>query len=66
MSVAVSGDSIWVAEGTYKPSIYPAGASESNARDYSFYLAGGVHMYGGFAVTGTALAARNSLLMRLH
>ena len=45
--------------GIYMPSIYPAGASGSNARDYSFYLAYGVHMYGGFAITGTTLAARN-------
>ncbi|MFT4598438.1 MAG: hypothetical protein ACI9WM_000685 [Arenicella sp.] len=59
IAAATSGDYIWVAAGTYYPSAYPAGASGSSDRDYSFFLAGGVHMYGGFAGTETALAARD-------
>ena len=59
ISAASSGDEIWVAEGTYKPSAYPAGASGSSTRDYSFYLAGGVHMYGGFDGTETTRVARD-------
>jgi parallel beta-helix repeat protein len=56
---AASGDEVWVAAGTYYPSAYPAGASGSSARDYSFYLDGGVQLYGGFAGTETTLAARD-------
>jgi predicted outer membrane repeat protein len=59
LALAASGDTIWVAAGTYYPSAYPSGASGSSARDYSFYLAGGVHLYGGFAGTETTLAARD-------
>jgi hypothetical protein len=59
INVASSGDELWVAEGTYKPSAYPAGASGSTDRDWSFYLEGGVHLYGGFDVTETTLAARD-------
>jgi hypothetical protein len=56
---AASGYQVWVAAGTYYPSAYPAGASGSSARDYSFYLDGGVQLYGGFAGTETTLAARD-------
>jgi hypothetical protein len=56
---ASSGDEVWVSTGIYYPSAYPSGASGSSTRDYSFYLAGGVQMYGGFAGTETTLAARD-------
>ena len=58
IAAAASGDSIWVAAGTYYPSAYPAGASSANTRQYSFYLAGGVSLFGGFAGTETSVAAR--------
>jgi len=38
INAASSGDELWVAEGTYKPSVYPLGASGSTDRDWSFYL----------------------------
>jgi hypothetical protein len=50
-SVAVSGDVIWVAAGTYTPAV-----SDPNA---SFTLKSGVAIYGGFAGTETALNQRN-------
>ncbi len=42
LAAAVSGDEIWVAEGTYKP-------TTSSDRSISFVLKSGVKIYGGFA-----------------
>jgi hypothetical protein len=50
-SVAVSGDVLWVAAGTYTPAV-----SDPNA---SFTLKSGVAIYGGFAGTETALNQRD-------
>ncbi|MCX6034629.1 MAG: right-handed parallel beta-helix repeat-containing protein, partial [Chloroflexi bacterium] len=50
---AVSGDEIWAAAGTYKPTTDPAN------RDATFQLIDGVAVYGGFAGTETALSQRN-------
>ncbi len=51
---AVAGNQVWVAAGTYKPTlgIVPNG---------SFALLAGVELYGGFAGTETALGQRNYL-----
>jgi predicted outer membrane repeat protein len=49
---AHSGDQIWVAKGTYKP-------TTSTDRTASFVLDAGVAVYGGFAGTETALSQRN-------
>ncbi len=49
-SVAVSGDALWVKQGTYKP-----GSSRSD----TFTLKNGVSLYGGFAGTETLLSQRN-------
>ena len=43
LTVATSGDEIWVAAGTYKPTTDPAN------RDATFQLNSGVALYGGFA-----------------
>jgi hypothetical protein len=51
-TVAVSGDEIWVAAGTYKPT---AGSD----RSISFVLKGGVAIYGGFAATETLRTQRD-------
>ncbi|MGB0431905.1 MAG: DUF1565 domain-containing protein, partial [Bacteroidia bacterium] len=59
IATASSGNEIWVAAGTYKPSAYPYNASGSSNRDYAFYLKGGVEIYGGFAGTETTLAQRD-------
>ncbi|WP_425421180.1 right-handed parallel beta-helix repeat-containing protein [Phaeodactylibacter xiamenensis] len=49
---AHSGDQIWVATGTYRPSAHPAGCSNcATNRDYTFLLPDGVAVYGGFAGT---------------
>jgi len=50
---AVSGDEIWVAAGTYKPT---AGAD----RGATFQLKNGVGIYGGFAGTETTRTARSA------
>ena len=50
-SVAMSGDTVWVAAGTYTPAV-----SDPNAY---FKLKSGVVIYGGFAGTETALNQRN-------
>lgn len=52
LTAATSGDMIWVAAGTYKPT---SGAD----RGISFNLVDGVQLYGGFAGTETTLAQRN-------
>ena len=51
LSVAVSGQQIWVAKGTYKP-------TTGTSRSTSFVLKPGVAIYGGFAGTETLLGQR--------
>jgi Right handed beta helix region len=61
LDVAVSGDQIWVAAGTYLPSKDPFGnATPTDAGDKTFYLKNGVSIYGGFVGTETALNQRTS------
>ncbi len=50
--VAVSGDQVWVAAGTYKP-------TDSPDRTISFALKSGVAVFGGFAGTETSLSQRD-------
>ncbi|HEU4472459.1 MAG TPA: gliding motility-associated C-terminal domain-containing protein [Flavisolibacter sp.] len=52
LAAANTGDEIWVAQGTYKPT---AGSD----RTISFNMKSGVSVYGGFAGTETARASRN-------
>jgi predicted outer membrane repeat protein len=52
LAAAASGDEIWVAAGTYKP-------TSTNDRTLSFALKNGVALYGGFAGTETARSQRN-------
>ena len=52
--VAVPGNQVWVAAGTYKPVVGLIPGS-------SFALLAGVELYGGFAGTETTLSARNYL-----
>src|SRR5262249_48867379 len=47
-----SGDQVWVAEGTYRP-------TGGNDRTISFALRGGVAVYGGFAGSEAQLAQRD-------
>jgi hypothetical protein len=55
LAAAVSGDEIWVAAGTYKPTV-------GTDRYASFTLRNGVTIYGGFSGTETNLSQRNWLL----
>ena len=52
LSAAVSGNQIWVAAGTYKP-------TTDRDRDASFNLVEGVALYGGFLGTESSLNDRN-------
>ncbi|TAK35824.1 MAG: right-handed parallel beta-helix repeat-containing protein, partial [Saprospiraceae bacterium] len=52
LAAAASGDEIWVAAGTYKP-------TSGTDRTISFAMKAGVAIYGGFAGTETMLGDRN-------
>ncbi|HEY3169483.1 MAG TPA: DUF1565 domain-containing protein, partial [Thermoanaerobaculia bacterium] len=52
LTAATSGDEIWVAAGTYKP-------TDTADRTFNFALKNGVGVYGGFAGTETMLSQRN-------
>jgi hypothetical protein len=57
LSVAVSGDRIWVAAGTYKPD--QGGGQTVNDRTATFQLKNGVKLYGGFTGGETSVEQRN-------
>jgi hypothetical protein len=60
IDISASGDEVWVAAGTYKPSAYPTGCGGcATNRDYAFSLKDGVKVYGGLAGTETMLSQRN-------
>lgn len=58
LDVAISGNEIWVAKGTYKPS--SAYDLTNASRYYHFRLIEGVEIYGGFAGTETAVSQRTN------
>jgi predicted outer membrane repeat protein len=59
LSTAVSGDSIWVKQGTYKPSVMHA---PPDARSVEFFVQlGSIKIYGGFNGTESGLATRAGL-----
>lgn len=53
LALAASGDQIWIASGTYKP-------STTGVRTQSFNVPSGVGLYGGFVGTEATLADRTS------
>ncbi|MDM8005431.1 MAG: hypothetical protein QUV05_04670 [Phycisphaerae bacterium] len=57
LTVAVAGDEIWVAAGTYKPD-YDVNMHTGD-RSASFFLKTGVGVYGGFSGTETVRSQRN-------
>jgi hypothetical protein len=60
INISITGDTIFVAEGTYVPNAYPTGCTNCNSnRDFSFMLKSGVKIYGGFKGTENSLAERN-------
>ena len=56
LNIAVSGDQIWVAKGTYKPSY--AYDLTNTSRYYHFRMKEGVMIFGGFAGTETSVSQR--------
>ncbi|MCB0645238.1 MAG: right-handed parallel beta-helix repeat-containing protein [Saprospiraceae bacterium] len=59
---SISGDQIWVAQGTYTPSKDPFGnPTPSDARDLTFYLKNGVAIYGGFFGNEAVLDQRDPI-----
>jgi hypothetical protein len=58
LAVAAAGDSVWVAAGTYKPSV--SIDDSTDARTASFSLKSGVALYGGFAGVEKDLKKRSS------
>jgi hypothetical protein len=61
INASSAGDEIWIAAGTYKPTLDPStGTASGTTRDYSFYLDKNIEIYGGFAGTETALSQRSS------
>jgi len=55
LTAVVSGDQIWVAKGTYKPTTQVGG---TGARYAAFQMKNGVSIYGGFAGTETLVSQR--------
>src|SRR4051794_40695876 len=59
LATAVSGDQIWVAAGTYKPTADTLGnTNPDDTRTKSFVMKNEVAIYGGFAGTETQLSLR--------
>lgn len=56
---AVSGQEIWVAKGTYKPSQETDGTTDA-PREFTFQMINDVEIYGGFAGTETATSQRTN------
>lgn len=59
LNIAIPGDQIWVAKGTYKPSS-AYDLTESGDRDFHFRMIDNVAIYGGFAGTETEVDDRTS------
>ena len=60
LSAALPNDTIWIAAGTYKPSVDKTGnSSPADPRTKTFKLVSNVPVYGGFAGTETKLYQRN-------
>ncbi|MBC8309960.1 MAG: VCBS repeat-containing protein [Phycisphaerales bacterium] len=62
LDVAVSGDQIWIAEGTYIPSDLDG---SSDAREASFRIIAGVEIYGGFQGNEADIDLRRPSLYRV-
>lgn len=63
LDVAVSGDQIWVAKGTYTPIKDISGSTTpGDPRTKTFYLKGGVSLYGGFAGGEATLSLRKVVI----
>lgn len=62
INLAVTGDSVWVAAGTYLPTDYPPTTTTPlPARAKTIFVTDGVKIYGGFSGTETGFSQRNIL-----
>lgn len=60
INLAIAGDSVWVATGTYLPTDYPPTSTTSlPTRAKTIFITDGVKIYGGFAGTETSFSQRN-------
>ncbi len=59
INLTASGNEIWVASGTYKPTSAPNIPSGATPRQVHFTMKNGVSIYGGFAGTENLLTERN-------
>jgi hypothetical protein len=64
LNAASSGDDIWLAEGTYYPSVEVDvdNSGGSNVREVTFQIPNGVSLYGGFDGSESLLSDRNYFL----
>ena len=63
LAIAGAGDEIWMAEGTYKPTVeHRWNGKNPNPRYQSFLMVNGVGIYGGFSGTETSREERNPAL----
>ncbi len=60
INASAAGDAVWVATGTYKPTVafYLNGDANAADREKTFYLSRNIKIYGGFVGTETALTQR--------
>lgn len=60
INLAIAGDSVWIAAGTYLPTDFPPTSTTSlPARAKTFFVSDGVKLYGGFNGTETNFSQRN-------
>jgi hypothetical protein len=59
INASAAGDQVWVAAGTYLPTLDISGLVPTDNRTKTFLMQSGVSVYGGFAGTETALSQRN-------
>lgn len=62
LAVAIPGDEIWIAAGTYTPDYDPAIGEHTGDRNASFRLMSGVAVLGGFSGTETSRNERNCMV----
>ncbi|MTB49907.1 T9SS type A sorting domain-containing protein [Lewinella sp. W8] len=61
LDAALDGDEIWVAEGTYVPTVDRSGQNPTDTRDRTFFINKDIKIYGGFPPSGSpSLLLRNT------
>lgn len=63
INASSSGDMVWVATGSYKPTAYPTGCTNcSSSRSFTFSMKNGVSVLGNFGGTETLITQRNRFI----